>query len=674
MPNSLDTREFIRGYLLEADEHVRTANKLLLEADAFLERGEMPHRGIRELFRALHTLKGLSAMVGAEPIVEISHEMEAILRQADQQPSSLTRPGVELLLKGVEAIAQRLRAFEDGETIPAAPRALVEALRTLQLARDARPHAASASVTLAPELLAKLGASEIQQVVDAVRTGRRAVQLAFAPSPERSRAGITITSVRERLGELAEIVKVIPQSVPASEAAPSGLQFVLLLLSARDDAALASAAGVGEDALAPIEIISPPAAPEDAYEAAGAPSLSSGAIQHGSIRVDVARLDDALEKLGGLIVTRFRMARQVALLGEQGCDVRELSAIMHEQGQQIRHLRAAITRARMVPVAQLLERVPLLVRGLSRSTGKEVKLHIDAGGAELDKAVAEQVFPAIIHLVRNAIDHAIEPADERRRLGKPQAGSVTVRCFALSDTHLEISVADDGAGIDRARVAARARRELPRDDRELLELITTPGLSTQEVATEHSGRGMGMDIVKRITLEQLGGELSLQTAAGRGTTFTLRVPLSISILDSFAFRCGTQRFVVPLAMVEEVLELEASKVFGSPAPAQTDSQTRMLLSRGEAIPLFDLGGLFKLPRATALGNALVVRAQGERFAISVDRMLGQQEVVVRPLEDPLIKMPGVAGTTDLGDGVPTLVLDVLGIGQLAATVSGEHRP
>jgi two-component system chemotaxis sensor kinase CheA len=579
---------------------------------------------------------------------------------------------VELLLKGVAAIEQRLRAFEKDAPVPAAPGKLLDALRELQLVPGRAVSKPGAGVQLPDELLSKLSESERDQLTQGLMRGRRAVRLMFVPSPERSQAGISITTVRERVAELADIVKVLPQSMPKSAASPSGLAFILLVVTDRDDTALAAAAGVPLDALISIEPdAARPDGPPSDDDALSHEQAFSDASARGTIRVDIGRLDDALDKLTSLIVTRFRLARQVGLLREQGVDVRELAAILHEQARQIRELRSAITRARMVPMAQVLERVPLLVRGLSRTTGKKVVLQIDAGDAELDKSVAEQVFPAIVHLVRNAVDHAIEPPEVRKRQGKAEAGNIAVRCLALSDTHLEVTVTDDGAGIDRQRVARKARREEPRDDRELLELITRPGLSTQEVVTENSGRGMGMDIVKRITVEQLGGELALESTPGRGTTFTLRIPLSISILDSFAFRCGSQRFVVPLAMVEAIVELESSDVYGAPAPNQSRAHTKMLLRGGEPIPLFDLASLFQLERASAtqaglLGSALVVSAQGERFALSVDRMLGQQEVVVRPLEDPLVKVPGVAGTTDLGDGVPTLVLDLLGVGQLAA--------
>jgi two-component system chemotaxis sensor kinase CheA len=186
------------------------------------------------------------------------------------------------------------------------------------------------------------------------------------------------------------------------------------------------------------------------------------------------------------------------------------------------------------------------------------------------------------------------------------------------------------------------------------------------VATERSGRGMGMDIVRRVAVDLLGGELRLETTREVGSKFSLRLPMSISILESFTLRCGAQPFVVPLAMVEEIVELDRVQVVRGPAPGGTGFECKLLRRRGENIPLFDLAAFFGLTAGAGLQSALVVNREGERFAFSVDHMLSQQEVVIRPLEDPLVKVPGVTGTTDLGDGLPTLVLDLWGLSRAAA--------
>ncbi|KYF68560.1 chemotaxis protein CheA [Sorangium cellulosum] len=692
MSDALDVNEFVAGYLVEVEEHLSASTANLLAAEAAVRTGESNPKVIRELFRSLHTIKGLSAMVGVEPIVDIAHGMETVLRAADRAAGRLSAPSIEVLVRGLRAIEERTRALANKQPVPPAAPALLDALSSLDVA--AAPLPPPPTISVEPEILAKLGSSERMQLAQGVAGGRRALRVDFVPSPARTAEGINITSVRERVGKIAEIVKVIPLSVPASDGAPGGIAFALLVLTSAPDEELARAAAA--DGVRSLTVSTPvPLAVADPFEQEHDEPAEREPQLRGVVRVEVARLDDALDKLSALVVTRFRLARAAAGLRARGVDVRDLAEILREHDRQLRDLRGAIMRARMISVTELLERVPLVVRGLGRTTGKEVRIEIDAGKAELDKAVAERIFPAIVHLLRNAVDHAIEPPAERRRLGKPEEGVIRVSCFERSNNQLELCVADDGRGIDRALVARRAGRPAPETDAALLDLITLPGLSTLDQATKTSGRGLGMDIVRRIAVEQLGGELSVSTARSAGTTFTLRIPLTLTIVDAFSFLCGDQAFVTPVAAVEEVMEIDPARLFRGPAPGRAQGATELpapgrarggtelpapgrarggtelIERRGEVVPLIDLGALFELGPLGA-SRALVVRRSGAPFAFGVTRVLGQQEVVVRPLEDPLVKVPGVSGSTDLGDGRPTLVLDLVTLsGRLSSGHGGQ---
>jgi two-component system, chemotaxis family, sensor kinase CheA len=654
MTELFDRKEFVAGYLVEVEEHLGNANAQLLAIEAGLPKNEPHQRRVREIFRALHTLKGLSAMVGVEPVVEVAHEMETILRVADQSGGQLSSAAVEMLLDGLRAIESRVAAFGAGKPVAPAPLDLLDALSSLQSSPQPARARRAGVIGLRPELLAKLSPSEHGQLIQGAERGRRAISIQYVPSPERTAAGVTITAVRQQVGALAEIVKVLPVGLPKGEGAPGVIAFVLLVLSERSLAELAQAAFGAATTFIDIEA-GEEAPPEAEAEVEDAPLRTS------SIRVDVLRLDEAMEKLSELVVTRFRLERAVNALRERGVDVRELASITGENARQLRDLRGCITRARMVPVREMLERVPLIVRGMNRSTGKQVRLQIDAGSAELDKAVAERVFPAIVHLVRNAIDHAIEPPAERSARGKPEQGLVSVACFEHSNNELELCVADDGRGLNAAEIAKRAGCEVPRNDQELLDLISRPGFSTVDRVTSSSGRGMGMEIVRRIATDTLGGSLTLRTTPHRGSAFTLRIPLSISIVDTFAFACGDQPFVVPVSMVEEIIALDSVNIVSPPAPAGAAS-VRMIERRGRSMPLVSLASLFAVDQApVSTQKALIVGGAHAAFAFAVDRLLGQREVVVRPLDDVLVKVAGVSGSTDLGDGKPTLVLDLIGL-------------
>jgi len=275
--------------------------------------------------------------------------------------------------------------------------------------------------------------------------------------------------------------------------------------------------------------------------------------------------------------------------------------------------------------------------------------------------------------VRNAVDHALESPAERRAAGKPEVGLVTVACHERSDSQLELTVSDDGRGVDAAAVARRAGVPVPTTGEALLDLLARPGLSTRAEVTTTSGRGVGMDVVKRITVDDLGGVLSMRTTPGQGTTFSLRIPLSITIVDAFSFLCAGETFVVPVTMVEEIQELDLAQTVrgpdrrreprGGPERRGPARGTDMIRRRGEAVPVLRLEELLGLGEVSETRRkAIIVRRNGDPMAFAIDRMLGQQEVVVRPLEDALVRVHGVSGTTDLGDGRPTLVLDLAALG------------
>ncbi len=657
----VDLREFRAAYLAEVDEHLGAINTHLLSVENASRAGKSSPRDLRELMRLLHTIKGLSAMVGIEPIVTIAHRMESVLRAADAAGGIVADRSLEALIGGARAIEARVRAVANGEPVTEPAAATLAALDVTNLPeRQAAPPDAS----LDPELAAKLTPSEREQLSQGAAEGRHALRIDFAPAPAKAARGQTITTVRERLAAMGEIVRVLPIARPAAEGTPGGLLFAVILLTDVAEDAISEAAGIlRED----IRAIASARALPLALPVETAPGLpDDDAIEPqrpGVLRVEVGRIDDAIEQLSALIVTRYRLARAVAKLREAGVNTRELESVVADNARQLRDLRAAILRVRMVPISAVLDRLPLVIRGLGRTTGKQVRLAIQGSGAELDKTVAERIFPALVHLLRNAVDHGIELPTERARLGKPAQATITVSSSTRNNRQIEIRVQDDGRGIDRERVAAKADRDVPTDNATLLELLCRPGLSTRDEVDTTSGRGVGMDIVHQTIVDGLGGELTLETSAGQGTTFVLRVPLTIAIVDAFALRCAGERFVVPVPVVEEIVELEGARVVRG--PALRGQETRFLARRGETVPVVDLGRVLGLPSAVegvTQQQALVVRrGHDEPVAFVIDRVLGQQETVIRPLADPLVAVVGVSGSTDLGDGRATLVLDLLGL-------------
>jgi two-component system chemotaxis sensor kinase CheA len=276
--------------------------------------------------------------------------------------------------------------------------------------------------------------------------------------------------------------------------------------------------------------------------------------------------------------------------------------------------------------------------------------------------------------VRNAVDHGIESPEERVAAGKSEIATVRVQSTTV-DRNVEIRLSDDGRGVDRAAVAASASAPIPTNDAALLDLLCRPGMSTRAEADTTSGRGLGMDIVRKIVVHKLGGELTLETRPGLGTTFALRVPLTVAIVEAFTVRCGGERFAVPVPIVEEIVELAEARIVSSPGPAQATGRRaspKLLARRGNTIPIFDLAEALELPGHTASPHGLLVRrGAGELIGYAVERVLGQQEIVVRPLVDPLVSSAAISGSTDLGDGRATVVLDLLALSSVIE--GGEGR-
>ncbi len=661
MKERLDLAEFVSGFVAEAEVHLQVARARLVDIQDAQSRAQSNPRAVRDLFRALHTIKGLAGMVAVEPIEELAHAMEAVLRVAESAGGRLMPAAMEPMQAGLRLIDEGVRALAEGRSVkPIAPE-LIEQLRKLENVTPAQVSAAVRHFDVAPELWQKLSVVEREELERGGADGRAAFVVHFAPSPRLVAEGRSITQLREAASRVGQVIKVVPIAVPQSDHAPGGLEFKLLMLSELDAPALSAELQCEPEAIQRLARTMP--------EITDAPALLDE--QHDpwrgrAVRIDVERLDDAFERLAALVVTRFRVERITAKLAEQGADVRELRQVLVENARQMRDMRAAILRLRLVPVSEMLEPLPLVVRGLSSSTAKPLELTLDGTSAELDKSVADRVFPALVHLIRNAVDHGIEPPEERRMLGKKEHGQLRVECTERAGARLELRISDDGRGIDVQKLA-RVSGRVPRSRAELLDIIATPGFSTKPEASRTSGRGMGVDIVRRVLVDELGGELIVESEPGVGTTFVLRVPLTVTIIDSFAFEVASQRFVAPVSMVEEIIEIDPGAVrYGPRSDAGREEAIGFFERRGRALPLLDLGRLFQLTAMQAAPKALVVRRDETTVAFGVDRMLGRQEVVVRTLNDPLVRVPGISGSADLGDGKPTLVLDLFSLSRRAA--------
>ena len=328
--------------------------------------------------------------------------------------------------------------------------------------------------------------------------------------------------------------------------------------------------------------------------------------------------------------------------------------------RQLRDLREGVMRVRMVPIGQIFERMRFVVRGLQRESDKDVRLELTGHGIEVDKLLVERMMDPLLHMVRNAVTHGLEPAGERVASGKTPEGHLRLRASTEGEIVI-VEIDDDGRGVDTEQVANRARAlglmepsETPDktiDSSRVLQLLCAPGFSTRQQADLGSGRGVGMTVVKT-AISGLGGTLAMETRPGKGTRFTIRLPLTLAIMQALIMYLDDQPFAVPRSAIHEVLRVETHTV----------TKDDVIPYRGGFLPIVYLHRLFGMPwKAENSFHVFVTGSEFTKVGIAVNRIAGQREIVVRPIEDSLVRVPGIAGVTELGDGRPVLILDVAAI-------------
>jgi two-component system chemotaxis sensor kinase CheA len=388
------------------------------------------------------------------------------------------------------------------------------------------------------------------------------------------------------------------------------------------------------------------------------------ATESGTIRVATGKVDRLIDLVGELVIAES-MASQV-LLAFIPSDLARLQESFAEVERYTRELQSRLMGIRMLPIGSAFSRFPRLVRDLAAATGKQVALAIHGEETELDKSVVERMADPLTHLVRNAIDHGIETTEERIAEGKPPIGTIMLRASHQAGS-VVLEVSDDGRGLDRQRILAKARErgivgegEDPTEDR-IFSLIFEPGFSTAVNVSDISGRGVGMDVVKR-SVESLSGAIAIASQPGLGVTFRIQLPLTLAILDGLLLRVGDQRFVMPLMSIVESIAPRREQL------RQVAGRGEVIVLRGEPLPAVRLNRLFRVASAAVENAALlavIVDHRGKRLALLVDELLGQQQVVIKSLETNFRKVEGAAGATILGDGQPALILDVAAVAEMA---------
>lgn len=639
----MDVRQYADLFLTESREHLSTYNQLLLE----WEKDPSNSRPVDGIFRAVHTIKGMAAAMGYSAVADLAHRAENLLDALRKGEKLATGATLDLLFRSADALEQGIAAAVAGSAFDAA--ALLGELDAAVVVKKSRRKRKVEGEDRGE------GGDEGERAP--LERGQpagegRVVRVALrADAPIKGARAVLVLKRAEKLGVVSA---VSPPQAQFDSAAFDG-KFSFRLASDAEASEIVKELRLAGD-VEQVEV-----AEAQAAVVAEAGRAAAGA-RH--IRVDLRRLDSLMNQIGELSIARERL--QLLVGRRQDAELEEVALRI---GRLTRALQADIIQARMTPVWQVFDRFPRTVRDLARQMGKQVDFSVEGKDIELDRAILDEIGEPLVHLLRNAVDHGIETPAERAKAGKSPTGRLVLAAVRERST-VAIRVSDDGRGVNRARVMAKAREQglvdegvemLP--DEELFRLLTRAGFSTAREVTDVSGRGVGIDVVATAA-RALGGSLEIRSEEGKGATFTVRLPITLAIVRALLADVGGETYAMPLTHVAETVDPRADEV-------QVVQGKEVVLLRGRLLPLLRLRELLGAEKARSSGMfsaqsggrlpVIVLEVGERRTGVVVDRLLGQQEIVVKSFDAPRGMLPFFSGATILGDGRPALILDAGGL-------------
>ena len=691
----VDLGEFLEFYLLDSSEQIERLGAGLLQLEK--EGGNIGL--INDLFRSAHSLKGASGTMGFTPIVVMTHAAEDLLDRLRQGKIDVSLEMIDILLAVTDRVKVMLSQVEQRQEIAVGYEDLVSSMRVLLNGEE--PNQEEDAMAKFVPLNFSLTQIEGEKLDDAYMMGHSVYQVDIKFAQGTLMKAVRAMMATQRIEGMGSVVKILPSLEDLEAGDAEG--FSLLVLSDEPSEEIRReilevselvevnvhsyliGEGVGEEAatnesitteeivnvVTESKIIKPPSHQKIAVEPKTAVSVSPAPVteagggesntQVHTIRVDTVRMDNLINLVGEMVITRTRLV-QIGLDLKAQYPVDDMVSNLNEAnvylGRLMNDLQESVMRLRMVAIGTVFSRFPRLVRDLAKKTGKEIELVLKGEETELDKTVVEVIGDPLMHLIRNSVDHGIESSEERCASGKPELGTITLNAYH-DGNHIAILISDDGAGLDLVKIRNLAvtrgligeKEEL--SDNDIAHLIFLPGFSTAEEVTDISGRGVGMDVVKK-ALNNLGGMVDIKTRKGKGTTFTIRLPLTLAIIQALLVEVREEIYAVPLSSVLETLLVNRDEI-------KTVGGLPMVQLRGNTLPLISLQEKFGLPASETAGSEVFVVVVGfgdKALGLIVDELRGQQEVVIKSLGDFLNNLPGIAGATILGDGKVTLILDI----------------
>jgi two-component system chemotaxis sensor kinase CheA len=635
LAKDIDLNKYSKLFVSESRESLRIMNDALLELEKNPEDKELVDR----IFRSAHTIKGMAGMMNFKAVVETAHAIEDVLGWIRDGRLQLKENVVETIFTGFDTLDAMVVAVEASAEIRENPE-LIQQLRSLLSEASERAKPKKKTPEIEPE------PAKSKTTTVSIKLGRRC-------SLPSARAMVIL----KELGKASEIVESSPTEADIEREHVFEELTVVLEPTEKLQEALRRVIAMSDvdEVLVGMTGESREKWHKLAKQEVSASAASSDVLPAQTVKVGMDKLDDLLDNVGELVIGRSRLLEKASTRDD--LELQEISALIDKLTSDIQ---SKVLEIRMIPLDVVMSRFPRMVRDISKNEGKEVELLVEGGSIELDRTVVDRITEPMMHLLRNCVDHGIETTDERVHAGKKAKGLIRIVASKQQD-HVLIEVSDDGKGIDYDEIKKAAVRKGVMSQgqadaasgRELLDLLFNPGFSTKSEVTEVSGRGVGLDVVKR-AVEELGGSVMVTSSKGAGTTFSLWLPFTLAIIEAMLVGIADQTYAVAMGTIVESHKFEKDEI-------KTIRSREVVQLRGEVLPLIrmrEFFGMARPPESPEGINTLVVQSRDRRVALQVDELIGHQQIVVKGLDRRLRKVRGISGGTILGSGRIALILDV----------------
>ncbi|WP_294352352.1 chemotaxis protein CheA [uncultured Clostridium sp.] len=670
----MDTSQYMNMFLEESMDNLQTLNESLLD----LEQDPTDVDKLNEIFRVAHTIKGMAATMGFSDIAELTHKMEDVLSKFREGELKVTQEVVTVLFDCLDTLEKMVTNVEEGIEEPVDIEPIMESLNSIaHSTNNAASEINAEEITASEEVkesLIQLNEYDISVIKQAQEKGFNAIEIKISLSEDTLLKSARAFLIVKDLEEIGEIVKSIPETESIeNEDFDLQLSFLLVTHSTEEEVknlveGISEVRGVEIQTVdftneAPVEdkkeeneeTVKPKNIVEEKKPAAKKPAKKTVAKKEGhkkahqSVRVDLERIDKLMNMVSELVIYRTRL-EQIVLNYKSP----ELSETLEQVGRTTTDLQDLVMKIRMLPLDTVFNRFPRMIRDVSVELNKEINFIIEGADTELDRTVIDEIGEPLIHLLRNAADHGIESKEERIAAGKDVVG--TVKLIAYQEgTKALIKVIDDGAGINVEKVRAKAEKvginTEGLSENEIKNLIFAQGFSTNEVVTDISGRGVGMDVVKT-KIASLGGTVDLISEEGKGSTFIIQLPLTLQIIQALLVNVGEETLAISLGFIDRVIDYKEENI-------KRTNGKEVIIYRDSVIPLVRLNERLDIQADDSEKKFVIIVNVGDKtVGLLVDSLLGQQEIVIKPLGKTLKSLKEYIGATILGNGLVTLILDV----------------